>query len=91
MKLSRKLKKTMAALQEIYDEGIDERREKVVRNLREKYPEKNLYEHIANLECSIEGGINSKWLWKEDVYELMDACRIDGYDYSGLHDAGFKF
>lgn len=93
----------MAALQEIYDYDIDERRERVANELREKYPEKNLYElkklydeeimyeHISNLECAIDWGIISNRLWKDDVYELETACRIEGYDYSGLHDAGFKF
>ena len=103
MKLSSRLKKTMNVIQALYDEDIDERRERVASKLREKYPKKNLYElkkiydeeivyqHISAIEVAIEAAINRKWLWEDDVRELEKACRIEGYDYSGLHDAGFKF
>lgn len=93
----------MATLQEFYDDEIEGRREMVANDLREKYPEKTLlelkelydeeimYEHIEAIENAIERGIDSKCLRKQDVYALETACRVEGYDYSGLHDAGFKF
>jgi hypothetical protein len=68
-------------LQDVYD-----------RNKSDQGAGNDVDTHIALIEGAIQTIAETMHRdWYDDVQALLADCGVDGYDYSGLADRGFKF
>lgn len=80
MKLSAKQKYAMAVLQDRYNDCITHQ---TGRN--------DVDDHICAMQGAMQSCVECKKLSIADLGSLMDACGVEGYDFGGLHEAGFRF
>jgi len=70
---------------------LSAKNQETLRILNDLYEKELEGSQLDAIESAMQSAIECGKISQSDMDDLIEACGVDGYDYSGLHEAGFKF